>query len=145
MLEGCNYAIMLPMSPAWLFGQTLQDLCSQNQARFTEAEARYNRKKNRFPDKLPCECTIHRCLSYLYNVSSGILFDSKTNEFLSFSLPPSFPPLPLSLSLFLSVFVSHLQLDDASCVRLRSTPQPGSSYINASFVNVSTACISFTA
>ena len=67
-------------------------------------------------------------------------------KLMNFSPSPSLPPSPsLSLSLFLSVFVSHLQLDDASCVRLRSTPQPGSSYINASFVNVSTACISFTA
>ena len=37
-------------------GQTLQELSSHHQAKYTEAEAEYNKKKNRFPDKIPSEC-----------------------------------------------------------------------------------------
>ena len=48
-----NHVVSLPNT--FTCDQTLQELSSQHQARFTEAEAEYNRKKNRFPDKLPSE------------------------------------------------------------------------------------------
>ena len=43
--------------------QTLQELSSHHQAKYTEAEAEYNKEKNRFPDKLPSECMIRDSVS----------------------------------------------------------------------------------
>ena len=92
--------------------QLIEEMCpTMSESLYTQANMECNVSKNRYPNSLPCKT------------------------------------MPLSLSIYLCVLCFHnwwfcslniILLDDHCRVMLQTTAHPGSEYINASFIDVST-------
>ena len=53
--------------------QIIEEVSSHHPVTFSDAEKEYNRSKNRFPDKLPSECSVvdcyFVCASYIHGLA----------------------------------------------------------------------------